>query len=177
MAVGVVAGDPVDHGIMLSMVAAAAHDADTLDAALVRLVGVLRDDFDLWGIRLLTVAGDHIVVAANRSAAGSLLEAGTDIAIDLTPTLRRITDAWQADTLVTYNTADVDLGLITAIQRGEGMASGLLIPLHEAGAVTAALSLTSGSQGVFRDSETPFFRGIGAAVETRLLELMRQSSE
>jgi hypothetical protein len=172
-----VAGDRVDHGIMLSMVAAAAQDADSLDAALVRLVGVLRDDFDLWGIRLVTVAGDHIVVAAGWSAAGSVFEAGTEVAIDLTPTLRRITDAWQAGTLVTYSTADVDLGLITDIQRGEGVASGLLIPLHEVGEVAAALSLTSGSQGVFRDSEAPFFRGIGAAVETRLLELLRRSSD
>jgi hypothetical protein len=166
----------MDHGIMLSMVAEAVQDADILDAALVRLVGVMRDDFDLWGIRLLTVAADHVVVAAGWSAADSVLEAGTEIAIDLTPTLRRITDAWQAGTLVTYSTADVDLGLISDLQRGEGVASGLLIPLHEAGAVAAALSLTSGSQGVFRDSEAPFFRGIGAAVETRLLELMRQSS-
>jgi GAF domain-containing protein len=148
--------------------------ARDLDDALRRLVPLLRDDFDLWSTIVVSYSADapHFTVVAKWSAAETLFEVGTEIAVDLTPGVRGIADRLLSGELSLTRSSEGTLGLADMIQRNEGILATLLIPLRSGDTVVGGLVLASSSESTFGTLDLVFFKRLGAAIEGQLAHLL-----
>jgi hypothetical protein len=126
---------------------AAVHESHDVREALDAIVTNLGEVYALWSASIMLRIGDgeqqRIRIIANWSPAGTILDEGLEVPVDLTPDMRKVADALDFGHPVQFTMGEVDLGLIGDMAREYGTASVVVAPLMWDDSVGGALLLTS----------------------------------
>lgn len=164
-------GDLIDEAVR------AVLGTDALGHAINGLVRVLSADYALWSaaILMLTPEGTGRIVAT-WSAAPTVLEVGTEIALDLTPTTLEMASTLLRGEALAFDPGLVDLGMIGDVVAREGERSLAVAPLREEDVVIAMLSFASSRANAFAEADLALITGIASGIEDHVLALIEEES-
>lgn len=143
--------------------------------ALAVVVDALLADHTLWGAWILehiTEQPERAVVRAAWSMTETVLDAGLEIALDLTQEVRQVAETLLLGRPKVIRPTEFDLGLLGDMATRQGTRVLMAIPLERDGVVRSVMLLGSASSEGFTAEDVPFFTGLGKGIEDHINGLL-----
>lgn len=156
--------------------AVAVHAAADIDAALHALHDVVAERHPILLTNVILFTESSIRVAGTTRPEG-FYRAGTEVGYGLTRDVDRIMTKLLVGEPVLVVIEQHDIGLMSIPLLQEGIASVIVVPLREQGAVLGALTLQSADPHGLDAVDLEQIRLVGVAVEERLLSLALENRE
>jgi GAF domain-containing protein len=143
---------------------------------LVVAAAILESRFALFRATFWVFTPRATVRAVARwSASRSVMAAGDEVSIDLTPTMTSLADRILQGGSLLFDPSQVDLGLMSDLLQFEGERSTLVLPLFDGEGVVGCLSLGSANADAFSDGDVALLGDIARRCQDRLLDLALES--
>lgn len=154
----------------------AANDAADLGSALHAVVGVLRDEFELFSARISALPTRDIArVMASWSIGDTVFTPGTQVSTHFSDDLEALAVQVFSGLPAVVRSDRVDLGLVGHLLRREGVASLVIVPLHENRQVVGIITFGSSSPTAIGPQHVPYFTGLGRGTEEILVPYLREA--
>jgi hypothetical protein len=160
-----------DTALLLQAVDAV-HDATDLNAALLALVDVLRDRFELWYASFATVptGSTQVQLLATWSLAETHFDPGTEISTTISATAEETMQQLREGRAVLLGTSDAG-SLLGYLLSQQGVASLLTLPVHSDESSMLLLGFGSSSKESLRTAIPGFYEGLAAGIKEKVLRL------
>jgi hypothetical protein len=167
------AGNGSEDSLLMRAVDSIGHGT-TLEAAFAALVKVLQGPLELWhaSLSVLSPEAGTGTIVASWSMTESAFEPGTEVSTSISEGVRATADALVRGEIVLGSVPGAPDSLVDALMRAQGVASGVAVPVHRDARGVLVLTMGSSSVGPLHAVGAPFYRGLAAGIEERVVELL-----
>lgn len=160
-----------DTALLLQAVDAV-HDATDLNTALLTLVEVLQDRFELWYASFATVptGSSQVQLLATWSLAETHFDPGTVISTTISATAEETMQQLREGRAVHVGTSDGG-SLLGHLLRQQGVASLVTVPVHSDESAMLLLGFGSSSKESLGTAIPGFYEGLAAGIKEKVLRL------